>query len=157
MDLTILIALAALGLGIANTAAQIAAYRRERTSVAVVGGSGWLVYPVIDSNTNDAAWITATNTGRHPVTIQCMYFVTDRGAQIAIMDPRFGERAWVLQPGEQRTASVALTDLILSSGSGAHLTRAVAEGPSGQHYTGPVQGVLAPVQRRRRLLPRRPR
>jgi len=149
VDLSVLIALVALGLGIANTAAQIAAYRRERTSVTVEGRSGHQVYPAIDPDEPEAAWITVTNTGRHPVTIESMHFVIDSRRTISMMDPRIGDEAWVLQPGQPRTAAIPQADLILEPGD--HLIRAVAEGPGGRRWTGPVYGPLAPAHGKRRL------
>lgn len=151
MDLTVLIALVALGLGIANTAVQVAVLRRERTSVVVTGGAGYQVYPNVDPDEPETAWITATNAGRHPVTIEAMHFVTDRGQMVVMMESRLGDPARVLQPGEPHTASNLKANIEPCLRPGEHLVRAVAEGPGGRRWTGPVYGDLAPARPRRRL------
>jgi hypothetical protein len=140
---TLSIAAGGLILGVVNSVVQIQTYRRDKTGLTVDTGFGRLTSELGISAGLQMVYVTATNTGRHPVSVTGMAFdATVKRFPLLAVQPGSAVPT-LLQPGEHTTMWIESEKLAASlRNSGQRLVRAVVSGPGQQRWTnGKLRGV----------------
>ena len=143
---TLAIAVGGLILGVVNSGVQIQTYRRDKTGLTVNAGFGIPTYgPGMGTSLGPTmVYVTATNTGRHPVSVTGMAFDVSGGKRVPLIAVQPGSTIpTLLQPGQHTTMWIESDTLEAGlRGNGLHLVRAVVSGPGRQEWTnGMLRGV----------------
>jgi hypothetical protein len=136
---TLVIALAGLGLGVVNSYVQWQTYRRDKADVKVDIAWGFMGYSMPGGSRRAGptrVMVTATNVGRLPAGVTWMGLDLADGRRIALEHVEEGQTmTGVLQPGEHVTMWIDKDQLDRSLiEERTRLRGAFASGPAGQRW-----------------------